>query len=101
MQEQPKIITLSQPISAHGETLTELSFRPPTGRDFREAGRTDEMWDFRLMGALCAIPPSVIDDMPMRDVLKLQQALRDFLADTTPRTSATPTSDAPGSGEGA
>ena len=91
---EPKIIALSEPIQAHGETVHELIFRPPTGKDFRDAGLSrlsdgsfDSMWDFRLMGNCCGIPPSVIDGMQLRDVYKLQSAMLGFLGDTSPESS--------------
>ena len=91
---EPKTIALSEPIEAHGETLNELTFRPPTGKDFRDAGRSrlpdgsfDSMWDFRLMASCCGVPPSTIDAMPLRDVYKLQLAMVGFLGDTSPESS--------------
>ncbi|MCQ8279925.1 phage tail assembly protein [Acetobacteraceae bacterium KSS8] len=106
--DQPVTVRLSQPIQAHGESHTELTFRPPTGKDFRDAGASrlpdgaaDTMWDYRLIGGCCGVPPSTIDAMPVRDVLKLNRILRDFLADTMDETSSPPTTAADGSGDAA
>ena len=106
MTDTPVTVALSQPMQAHGETVHELTFRPPTGRDFRTAGRArrpdgtdDDMWDFRLIGGCCNVPPSSIDALPMRDVLRLQAVLHGFLADTTSETSPPPTGAAPGTGD--
>lgn len=98
-------IRLSAPIEAHGETIREVTFRAPLGRDLRDAGSArlpsgalDTAWDYRVIGACCNIPPSAIDGMPARDVIKLRAAFADFLADTTDQPSSTDISTAPAGG---
>ena len=64
-------LKLSKPISAHGETVSELSFRDPVARDlkeFRIGDATVGNW-LPLIAALAGIPPSSVESMCPADVL--------------------------------
>lgn len=100
MAREPIVITLDEPIQAHGKELTQLSLRPPRGKDLREAGSPFQMLDFAdasgqadlsrvkvntasvlvLIGLLAEIPPSSVDQLGMVDIAACEAALFRFLA---------------------
>ena len=95
-------IALSRPIQVHGETVSELTFREPLGRHLSAAREAEGAGDFttKLIAACCDVPPSVILDMPARDVTRLSRMLSSFLADeAAPSASPTNSTSAPISGE--
>ncbi|ROS05670.1 tail assembly chaperone E/41/14-like protein [Sinobacterium caligoides] len=76
-------ITLSYPITCHGEVITELHMRRPTVRDrlISERSQGTEMEkELRLLANLCELAPEYAEDLDMVDYLKLQEALSDFLS---------------------
>lgn len=92
-----KTLTLSNPIQAHGKTISILEFREPTGNDITEAGlpfifATDKAGnptrqiDTRTMTALIAqladVPQSSVKLMSFRDWQGAMGVVSDFLADT-------------------
>ncbi|EKN5124767.1 phage tail assembly protein [Yersinia enterocolitica] len=72
-------LTLTAPITAHGEEITEIEMRDPTGKDVREIGypyqlNPDESVKL-LSAAVCKyitllgnIPPSAVDSMSPADL---------------------------------
>ncbi|ATM87003.1 MULTISPECIES: phage tail assembly protein [Yersinia] len=72
-------LTLTAPITAHGEEVTEIEMRDPTGKDVREIGypyqlNPDESVKL-LSAAVCKyitrlgnIPPNAVDSMSPADL---------------------------------
>ena len=72
-------IPLSTPIEAHGETLSEITLREPTGRDLRLCGlpyrismetgeaTIDASAMAKMISALAAVPPSTVDRLSAED----------------------------------
>lgn len=72
-------VRLAVPIEAHGETLTELVLREPTGKDIRISGMpfrfhaedgtivTDTASVHRYIASLAAVPPSTVDRLAPGD----------------------------------
>lgn len=68
---------LTSSIQAHGATLTELELRKPTVMELRACGMPYKMTgaavqaDYaacaKLLSAICAIPPSSVDQMDAAD----------------------------------
>lgn len=105
-------VTLSKPIQAHGETIAELSLRPPNGGDIRRTGapfRVDtladgtERADFNtsamaaLIVRLANIPPNSVDELDARDFIRLMNVIAGFFGEASPEKSSTDTSSSPGS----
>jgi len=93
----PTVVKLSKPIQAHGETVTELKFREPTGNDIEIVGVPvtfqwvpDEdgqgggvrVQYSKNMGAmlshLAAVPPSSIRMLAAKDWIKCAMAVQSF-----------------------
>lgn len=94
-------IKLSKAIVAHGEELTELTLREPTGKDIRtcgshitgngRGGSIDTEAIARYISALAEIPPSSVDLLSGADFLKAQSAVLGFFR-VEEETSSTATS---------
>lgn len=83
---------LTKPIQAHGEDVTELTFRPPTSLDLIEVGSPiridmasesptihhDERRFAAMMARLAAVPPSSIAKMDHKDFIEAEYALTPF-----------------------
>ncbi len=82
MADDTRTIPLAKPIAAHGETLTQLVLRRPTVKEMRTCGQPYRLSDAsgggfalqadydacaKLISAICAIPPSSVDDMDAAD----------------------------------
>jgi len=77
MADETIKIPLSKPITAHGETLNEIVLRRPTVKEMRTCGQpycvssggnggsmqADYNACAKLLAAICAVPPSSIDEM--------------------------------------
>lgn len=77
MRQEPVTITLDDPVEAHGNPCTELTFRPPVGKDIRDCGMpvrwlplegkpiADPVPDScaKYIARLAGIPPSSVDRM--------------------------------------
>lgn len=74
----PVQIILADPIEAHGGTLTELSLRPPRGKDIRLCGTpfrinedtsvtVDAPAMAKMVATLAGVPPSAVDQLSARD----------------------------------
>ncbi len=93
-------IKLTKPIKAHGETLSALTLREPTGADIVECGF---MWKFenvgptsvrmidapavsRFISELAGIPLPSVGQMSVTDWVRAMGEVVGFLADTeTPK----------------
>ena len=72
-------VNLAAPVEAHGETLTELTLREPTGKDIRSFGMPfrigaedgsiviDSAAMHRYIAGLAGLPPSAVDRMTPTD----------------------------------
>ncbi|EKN6252616.1 TPA: phage tail assembly protein [Yersinia enterocolitica] len=72
-------LTLTTPITAHGEEITEIEIRDPTGKDVRELGYPYQLNpddSVKLLSAVVCkyitrlgnIPPSAVDSMSPPDL---------------------------------
>lgn len=97
---EPVTITLSQPIEAHGERLTALSLRAPTGKDLRTAGLPYKLTAdgaiaieaanmHRMIAALAAVPPSTVDALSAADWNDAAMAVLGFIT-PAPATEPAP-----------
>lgn len=94
MAEQPTL-SLTAPIEAHGETISILTFRPPTGRDIRECGlpfvlgqsdaghtsKFDGATIARYISKLAGIPTSSVDKLSAPDFLAATGIIGGFFAE--------------------
>jgi hypothetical protein len=83
-------VTLAKPIEAHGETLSQLTMREPTGKDIRINGMpfrfhaddgtivTDAASVHRYIAALAAVPPSAVDRLAPIDWASAMSAVLGF-----------------------
>ena len=103
------IVTLSSPIEAHRETLTELTIRPPTGKDIRLDGypltfngsggsSMDAAITAKLIARLAGIPPLSVDALTAGDFQSCMTAIMGFFAVTAPPASSNDTSKSPAGG---
>lgn len=89
-------ITLTKPIKAHNDEVTELTFRPMTGEDLIEIGaapfQVDQKerthMDFGILALYIArlanIPPSSVKMMAPADLLQSFGVVSGFFGDTGP-----------------
>lgn len=95
-------LKLTRPIEAHDETLTELNFREPNGKDIAECGLpfateadgsgTRMKPDTKAVSAfivrLCGIPATSVGMMSATDFIAAMGIIFDFFGDTAiPRPS--------------
>lgn len=83
-----KIFKLSKPISAHGEEITELKLREPTGRDIRECGFAHRISAdgvnfssntvMTYIERLADIPPRSVEQIAPKDLFDLSIIISDF-----------------------
>lgn len=76
-------IKLSEPIKVDGVLVHELSIRRPKVRDLLVASKrdaTESEREVNLIANLAEMPLETIQDLDMRDYLKIQDVLKDFLA---------------------
>jgi hypothetical protein len=91
-------LTLTKPITAHGQEMTTLSFRELTGGDLTSCGvpftlganeaveiKADAMG--RMIAALASIPPSSVAHMNGSDWMAAAGKVVGFFGAPTPRTS--------------
>jgi hypothetical protein len=82
-------LALSAPITAHGNQVSELSFRPMTGKDLRICGfpvkgdSIDAAVVHRLIATLAEVPPSSIDELSAADWTAAFNVVQDFLVAPT------------------
>jgi len=86
-------IKLSQPITAHGETIDSITLREPTGGDFIDIGHplninSDESFYFRMdviakyIVRLGKIPSSAVREISPNDLQKIALEVASFLGET-------------------
>jgi hypothetical protein len=76
-------IKLSEPIKIDGVAVHELSLRRPKVRDLLIAGKkeaSESEREVNLIANLAEVPVDAIKDLDLRDYLKIQEFLKDFLA---------------------
>lgn len=85
-----KIVPLSKPIEAHGESMTELTLREPGGKDIRTFGVPyrigaedgsviiDAASVHRYIAGLAGLPPSAVDTMVPADWTAAMAAVLGF-----------------------
>ena len=93
---------LLKPIQAHGETVTELTFREPTGADITRNGfpfkigqnidGAVKIFDAgvitRLISDLAGIPPSSVGQMGVLDYTRAMGEVVDFFLDKEIRSTS-------------
>lgn len=98
MSRPPVTVKLTEPIMAHGEKMTELTIRAPTGKDARIHGVPYQVGHggaliidgdamSRLLVDLCQVPLSSIDSLSFQDWNAAMQAVLGF---TGPAQAETP-----------
>jgi hypothetical protein len=76
-------IKLNEGIKVDGVLIYELSLRRPKVRDLLIASKKDVSESERevnLIANLAEIPAEAVKDLDMRDYLKIQEVLKDFLS---------------------
>lgn len=79
-------IKLNEPIKVDGVLVHEISLRRPKVRDLLVASKrdvTESEREVNLIANLAEMPTEIIQDLDMRDYLKIQDVLKDFLAPQT------------------
>ena len=78
-------IQLQYPVTVDGVEYYELSMRRCKVKDRRlaEKQKTDAEKEIFLIGNLCEVPPTVIDELDAIDYDKLQKVLMGFLNTAT------------------
>ena len=80
-------IKLNEPIKIDNVLVHEISLRRPKVRDLLVASKKDVSESERevnLIANLAEIPVETIQDLDMRDYLKIQDVLKDFLSPVQP-----------------
>jgi hypothetical protein len=79
-KERPKevVIKLTVPVQAHGETLNEMKFRRPTGKDIMAIGDDYPIHIDWSTGQVRPNPPSTIASMDAEDWSTCAHALMGF-----------------------
>lgn len=86
------VLTLEDPITLDGRTLTQLTVRKPKVRDIRLARKSSdapEDIELRLLSNLCELPPEAIDELSFADYVRLQGKVADFLPKDFPAQTMT------------
>ncbi|MEM1000457.1 MAG: phage tail assembly protein [Bacteroidota bacterium] len=76
-------VKLKTPVTSMGETITEVTVRPPTVRDRLIADKTPGSAsdkELTFISNLCGLPPEVMMDLDLADYMQLQNAVNDFLS---------------------
>ncbi|OFX01395.1 MAG: hypothetical protein A3E78_01940 [Alphaproteobacteria bacterium RIFCSPHIGHO2_12_FULL_63_12] len=98
MAEESKTITLSQPITAHGESITKLVLREPTAKDIEATDKaaTDAPTKKAnmLLASVAGIPYSSVLLLRLRDWNACMEALAEmgFFEEPSPRSESEPES---------
>ena len=96
---EPVILTLLQPINAHGQDVTTLTIRPPTGKDLRTCGYPfiignegvqiiDAAAIAKLLANCAQIPPSSVDQLSPADWTSGMTAIISFFGQPESAQSA-------------
>lgn len=81
-----KKIKLSDPIKIDGVEVNEISLRQPKVRDLLISSKknvSEAEREVTLISNLAEIPVVAVEDLDLRDYLKIQEWLKDFLAQPT------------------
>lgn len=81
-----KKIKLSDPIKIDGVEVNEISLRQPKVRDLLISSKknvSEAEREVTLISNLAEIPVAAVEDLDLRDYLKIQEWLKDFLAQPT------------------
>jgi Phage tail assembly chaperone proteins, E, or 41 or 14 len=109
-----KAVKLKQPIEAYGDTVTEITFREPTGKDIRKCGVMFKSWTdesgvvcngadaeavARSISHLGNLPMGAVDALSAHDFMECMQAVTSFFSDADgPDTRLTGFMTSPGNG---
>ena len=83
-----KKIKLENPIKIDGVEVSEISLRPPKVRDLIASSKKniDEAEkEVNLIANLGEVSPETVQELDLRDYIKIQEWLRDFLSASTER----------------
>lgn len=83
-----KKIKLDNPIKVDGVEIHELSLRAPKVRDLLISSKKEveeSEREVQLIANLAEIPAEAIQDLDLRDYMKIQNWLKDFLSVPTPQ----------------
>lgn len=81
-----KKIKLENPIKIDGVEVDEISLRQPKVRDLLISSKkniSEAEREVNLIANLSEIPVDAVEDLDLRDYLKVQEWLKDFLAQPT------------------
>ena len=81
-----KKIKLGNPIKIDGVEVHEISLRQPKVRDLLISSKknvSEAEREVTLISNLAEIPVTAVEDLDLRDYLKVQEWLKDFLAQPT------------------
>lgn len=76
-------VTMSRPVSVGGAKLAVLRMREPLVRDqkvIQKSDGDDAEKESLLFANLCDLVPSDMDEMPVKDYLRLQAAYNSFMS---------------------
>lgn len=76
-------IKLDYPITIKGEVISKLNIRRPKLRDQISAEKTavdDAGKEIALFANLCEVTPETLEELDLKDYLKLQKAYNGFLS---------------------
>ena len=79
-------IKLDNPIKIDGVEVHEISLRAPKVRDLIAAGKkniSESEREVNLIANLAEISPETVQDLDLRDYMKIQNWLKDFLSPMT------------------
>lgn len=79
-------IKLSNPVKIDGVEIYEISLRAPKVRDLIAVGKknvSESEREVNLIANLAEISPETIQDLDLRDYMKIQEWLKDFLSLST------------------
>ena len=82
-------IKLESPIMIDGVEAHEISLRRPKVRDLLVHGNkkySEEEREVRLIASLAEISPESVEELDLRDYVKIQTWLKDFLSVETPQS---------------
>ena len=83
-----KKIKLDNPIKVDGVEIHELSLRAPKVRDLLISSKKEveeSEREVQLIANLAETPVEAIQDLDLRDYMKIQNWLKDFLSVSTPQ----------------
>lgn len=75
-------ITLNNPITVDGISVSELLMREPKVRDLLAIERIEgeALKEVALIANLASVPKETVEDLCIKDYVKIQKVLKDFLS---------------------